>query len=143
MEAAKHEPVGSPVDQENKANNVPATEDGLSNPSLRLPRTGVRAPYENHRRGRRSHTGQIFGTANHQRFGLPVDQENKAKHGPATEDGLSNPSLRLPRTGASALLGKITGEGVGRITDNNDSSRQPSEISRYTYLPGTATGRNL
>ena len=43
MEAARHEPRGSPVDHENRVDHVPATEDGLSNPSIRSPRTDTSA----------------------------------------------------------------------------------------------------
>ena len=84
-EAGKRKPWGSPVDNEN----------------------------ETDRRGRRFHTGQISEAAEHAPWGSPVDQENKASCSPATEDGLSNPSLRSPRTDTSALLVKMTRGGVG------------------------------
>ena len=57
----------------------------------------------------------IFGDSGYEAAGQPwdlaVDDENKAGHAPATEDGLSSPSLRSPRTETSASLVKMIGEG--------------------------------
>ncbi|MFO7975032.1 MAG: hypothetical protein R6V12_10410, partial [Candidatus Hydrogenedentota bacterium] len=86
----------------------------------------VRGPCDSDRGRRRSHTGRIFEAAKHEPFGSPVDHENAANHAPATEDGLSSPSIRPPRTGTAALFVKVTGEGAGPTPDEFSRQRNMS-----------------
>ncbi|MFO7973774.1 MAG: hypothetical protein R6V12_03985, partial [Candidatus Hydrogenedentota bacterium] len=74
----------------------------------------------------KTHTGQIFEAAQHEPWGSPVDHENAANHAPATEDGQSCPSIRPPRTGTSALLVIVTGEGAGPTPDKFSRQRNMS-----------------
>jgi hypothetical protein len=72
----------------------------------------------------------ISEAAEHEPAGSPVDQGNKANNVPATEDGLSDPSLRSLRTDTYAPLVKMTDKNVARTTDNKDFSRQTDSRRR-------------
>ena len=134
--AAEHEPFGSPIDHENGC-QVPmrgfcrpyraywwgSRDPGATSRLQRdLPRAVAPAGLRTDLPGRwifgiNGATGLperwIFEAAKHEPCGLPIDHDNRFRHGPATEDGHSCPSVRSSRTDTSALVMIPAGEGAG------------------------------